>query len=77
MAVRKDNENAEELKLTVFNGDLEALNKIKEQYHLKDSTDVIIFALGVLSQANGKPVSIEREDGSLAKLLPSDQLKNA
>ncbi|HEX6416098.1 MAG TPA: hypothetical protein VFZ62_01090 [Candidatus Saccharimonadales bacterium] len=75
MAVRKDSETSEEFKLTIHNGDLEALNKIKEQYHLKDSADVIVFAIGVLSQANGKPISIEREDGSLAKLLPSEQLK--
>ena len=75
MAVRTDKDTPEEFQLTIYNGDLEALNKIKEQYHLKDGEDVIIFAIGVLSQANGKPISIEREDGTTAKLLPSEQLR--
>lgn len=43
---------------TINNGDLIALNKIKDQYDLEDSDDVITFAIGVLSNANGGVVSV-------------------
>lgn len=75
MAVRKDSETTEEAKFTVVNGDLKALNRIKEQFGLKDLDDVFVFALGVLSQAEGRPITVERNDGTTTALLPSDDLK--
>lgn len=75
MAVRKDNETPEEAKFTIVNGDLKALNRIKEQYGLKDGDDVIVFALGLLSQAQGRPITITNSDGTTISLLPSDDLK--
>lgn len=75
MAVRKDSETSEEAKFTIVNGDLAALNRIKQQYGLKDGDNVIVFALGVLSKAEGRPVTIENNDGTTTALLPSDDLK--
>jgi len=75
MAVRKDSETEEEAQFTVLNGDLKALNRIKEQYGLKDGDDVIVFALGLLSQGGGRPVTITKDDGTTTSLLPSDDLK--
>lgn len=77
MPVRKTSEDNGEANYTINNGDLEALNRIKEQYGLRDSDDVITFAIGVLSQSNGRSVTITRDDGTTAKLLPSDQLRQA
>ncbi len=76
MAVRKDNETNGVANYTINNGDLQALNRIKEQYGLRDSDDVIVFAIGLLNQAEGRPVTIQKADGSSLKLLPSDQLKS-
>ncbi len=75
MAVIKDAETTQEAKITINNGDLKALNEIKEKYQLKDGTDVITFALGVLSQGGGRPITIEKETGEMVKLLPSDKIK--
>jgi hypothetical protein len=77
MPVRKTSEKDGEAQYTINNGDLQALNRIKEQYGLRDSDDVITFAIGVLSQSNGRSVSITKDDGTVAKLLPSDQLKRS
>ena len=62
-------------KITLTNGDLEALKKIAEDYGLHDESDVIAFALGVLSQANGRAISAEQKDGRLIRFLPADKLK--
>ena len=75
MAVNKENQTDTESTLKITNGDLLALKKIKEEYNLNDEADVLTFALGVLSQAKGKPLSIERDDGSILKLAPSEKLK--
>jgi len=75
MPVKKDTENDGVAKYTINNGDLIALNRIKEQYNLKDSDDVITFAIGVLDKAKGGAVSVTNEDGSVVRFLPADQLK--
>ncbi|HYH74719.1 MAG TPA: hypothetical protein VD735_02040 [Candidatus Saccharimonadales bacterium] len=77
MAVRKDNEANGEANYTINNGDLRALNRIKEQYHLTDSDDVLVFAIGLLSQSNGRAVTVEKDDGSFVKLLPADELRRS
>lgn len=75
MAVRKDSEEDGEAKFTINNGDLQALNRIKDQYNLTDGDDVLVFAIGLLSQSNGRPVTIVKDDGTTIKLLPSDELR--
>lgn len=63
-------------RFTISNGDFEALQRIREAYHLRDESAVIIFAIGLLSQANGRPVSIQKDDGTVVRLLPSDNIRN-
>lgn len=75
MAVRKDSEDNGEAKYTINNGDLQALNRIREQYNLHDSNDVLTFAIGLLNQAGGRPVIIHNDQGTLTNLLPSDELQ--
>lgn len=75
MAVRKDSEQDGEAQFTINNGDLQALNRIREQYHLGDGDDVIVFAIGLLDQAGGRPVTVRLEDGTTKNLLPSDELR--
>lgn len=75
MAVHKDSEQDGVANYTINNGDLIALNNIKEKYDLRDSDDVITFAIGVLSQSGAKPISVEKEDGTIAKFLPADHMK--
>lgn len=75
MPVKKTSETNGVAKYTINNGDLIALNRIKEQYDLEDSEDVITFAIGVLSNANGGSVSVTKDDGSVMRLLPADNLK--
>lgn len=75
MAVNETNKTDSDITINITNGDFGALKSITQQYNLKDETDVVTFAIGVLSQANGKPVSIEKEDGSVLRLTPSSRLK--
>lgn len=75
MPVRKDSDQDGAATYTINNGDLQALKRIKDQYGLRDTNDVITFAIGVLSQSNGRAVTITKDDGSTTRLLPSDELK--
>jgi hypothetical protein len=73
MAIIQEQQTDAEATLKVTNGDFQAMKKIKDQYGLGDVSDVLVFALGVLSQANGQPVSISSPEGPV-KLMPSDKL---
>ena len=63
--------------VTLTNGDLQALKKIAAEYGIEDETDVITFALGVLSQAKGKAISIDQEHGSVIKFVPSEKIRRS
>lgn len=76
MAVLKQNFTEIEGDIKITNGDFQALKKIAADYGLSDETDVIAFALGVLNRAKGKAISVEQEDGSVIKFIPSDKLRN-
>jgi hypothetical protein len=69
------NFNEGEGKITITNGDLAALKKIAREYDISDAANVIKFAIRVLSRASGKAVSVEQEDGTSVKFLPSDQVR--
>ncbi len=76
MAVQKKGEFTEtQGEITISNGDLQALKKIAKDYGITNEADVITFAIGLLSRANGRAVSIEQEDGTVTRFLPSDKLR--
>jgi len=69
-----DNGSGTEGTLHLTNGDYQALKSVANVYGLKDEADVVAFALGVFTKANGKAVVVEMNDGSLVKMMPSDKL---
>jgi hypothetical protein len=75
MAVRKGTFTETEGEITITNGDFQALRKIAESYGLADESDVIAFAIGVLSRANGGAISVDQADGTVAKFIPADKLR--
>ena len=75
MAVKKGAFTDTQGEITISNGDYQALKKIAQDYKITDESDVITFAIGILSKANGRPISIEQEDGSVVKFIPSDKLR--
>ena len=76
MAVIKEDFTDVEGKIKLTNGDFQALRKIAADYGLSDESDVIAFALGILNRAKGKAISVEQEDGSTIRFIPSDKLRN-
>lgn len=74
MAISKDKFSETEGTIKITNGDFQALHKIAEQYGMTDESDVIAFAIGVLNEANGRPIQVQKNDGSLIKFAPSDDL---
>jgi hypothetical protein len=75
MAVQKGTFTETQGEITISNGDLQALKKIARDYGIVDESYVIVFAIGILSRANGKPIAIEQPDGSTIKFVPSDKLR--
>lgn len=75
MAISKQNFGETEGDIKLTNGDFRALKEVAEAYGLKDESDVIAFAIGVLNEANGKPIAVQKEDGQIIKFLPADSLQ--
>lgn len=75
MAVIKGSFTDSQGDITITNGDFQALKRIAQSYGITDVSDVITFAIGILSKANGRAISIEQEDGSVIKFIPSDKLR--
>lgn len=75
MAVKKGTFTDTQGEVTITNGDFQALKKIAKDYGITNEVDVITFAIGILSKANGKPVAVELLDGTTVKFLPADKLK--
>lgn len=77
MAVIKvDTSTETEGEIRISNGDWQALRQIAQDYNISDESDVIAFAIGVLSRANGRGVSVEQPDGTLLKFMPADRLRS-
>ena len=76
MAVKKGKFTDTEGEVTITNGDFQALREIAKDYKL-DESDVITFAIGVLSRAKGKAIGFENEDGGVEKFVPADKLRKA
>lgn len=69
---------ADEGTFIVSGGDLRALEKIRANFNLKDKASVILFALGLLYKANGKPLSFPTSEvpWEMITLSPADALRS-
>lgn len=59
------------MQLEIANGDLAALKSATEKYGVKDVALMIAFAIGVLNEADGRPVAATDKDGRLVRFMPS------
>lgn len=55
---REDGNGVKKQDVTVSNGDLEALNRIVEQWGFKDQTSALRFALAILVESNKNSLKI-------------------
>lgn len=59
----------------INNGDLNALNKIHDEWDFKDIESALRYAVAVLSIAKDKKLFYERDDGEKVIIEPADSLK--
>lgn len=72
--ILKDNyqkDGLDAVQLEIANGDLAALKSATDKYGVRGITDMIAFAIGVLNEADGRPVAATDKDGRLIKFIPS------
>lgn len=75
--ILKDNyqkDGLDAMQLEIANGDLAALKSATEKYGVRDVTDMVAFAIGLLNEADGRPVAATDKDGRLIKFMPSKAL---
>lgn len=74
----KNEDGVDAVQVEIANGDLRALKEITDDYKVNDITDVIAFAIGVMKEAEGRPIAATRVDGTLRQFMPSESIrKNA
>ncbi len=75
MAIKKisNDSKAGKIILEIDNGDLEALQKIMEEWKFVDEPSVLRFALAVLTKAKDNAVYVT-ENGKKVALSPADSL---
>lgn len=72
--ILKDNyqkDGLDAVQLEIANGDLAALKSATDKYGVRDITDMIAFAIGLLNEADGRPVAAMDKNGRLIKFIPS------
>ncbi|MCL2085574.1 hypothetical protein FWH09_01420 [Candidatus Saccharibacteria bacterium] len=72
---RNNDDGVKEQDVIISNGDLQALNEIRDKYNLSSSDSVIAFAIGALKQADGKPIAIPLQSGIMQRVMPAEGLK--
>jgi len=77
MAIIKTQENHDDLQLIINNGDLRALNQIKEKWGFKDSESILRFAIAALTLTDDGYLYAEHKDGSRRMLKPAEELLEA
>lgn len=71
--IAKTIDTEQELGLTITNGDLAALKKIRADWKFKKIEDIIRFALAIMVQTEDHSVTI-RSEGKDAVLSPAKEL---
>lgn len=59
----------------INNGDLQALNKIHDEWNFKDIESALRYAVAVLSIAKDKKLFYEKEDGEKVVIEPAVSLR--
>jgi len=70
----KNGDGQDAAKIEIANGDLRALKDVAEAYNVNDITDVIAFAIGVMKEADGRPIAAQKVDGTLKKFMPAESI---
>ncbi len=76
MAIIKINEDANDLQLTINNGDLRALNQIKIKWGFKDNESILRFAIAALTLTEDGDLYADHKDGTRRLLKPAEELLN-
>ncbi len=74
MAIIKTSEVPDHLEITINNGDLRALNQIKEKWHFKDKESILRFAIAALTLTEDGYLYAEQKDGTKRILKPAEEL---
>lgn len=74
MAIIKTQENHDDLQLTINNGDLRALNQIKDKWGFKDNESILRFAIAALTITDDGYLFAEHKDGTRRVLKPAEDL---
>lgn len=74
MAINRTESTAEELKLTVNNGDLAALRETATRLGFKDEESMLRFMLAVISKSATRSLTITDQNGTKIPLTPSEGL---
>jgi hypothetical protein len=76
MSVTLERISEDEVFLRFAGGDLRALREVAAAYELPGPREAIAFALGVLHEGRGRPIGVQRVDGTRADLVPADRLRS-
>lgn len=68
-------DGVEAIQLEIANGDLAALEDIVEKYGVRDTRDIIAFAINVLKEADGRPIAATKPGGQIIKFMPSEAIQ--
>jgi hypothetical protein len=77
MAIIKTKENHDDMELTINNGDLRALNQIKDKWGFKDNESILRFAIAALTLTDDGYLYAEQKDGTRRILKPAEELLEA
>ncbi len=70
-----DQTNDDQLNVNINNGDLAALQAIKDRFGLRDEEAVLRFALAILTKSTSPTIYVEDENGVKVGLSPSEALR--
>lgn len=78
ITVQRDNSdpNKPKAKITVDNGDLQALDDVIHKWKFRDETGLLRFALAVMREAKDNAIIVTGEGGKPVTFAPADKLVN-
>jgi hypothetical protein len=74
VAIERSSEDEEVFRFA--GGDLRALREVATAYELPGPREALAFALGALYEGRGRPLGVQRLDGTRVDLVPADRLRS-